>query len=114
MLNEVYVEKIEDYIRENYNKQISLVHLAKYIGFSSYYLSKLMKESFEINYCEYLTKVRIEKAKALLQSKECTIAEISYQVGYSEPKYFSNVFRKMEGISPSEYRKQFFKYSASN
>ncbi|BCN29713.1 helix-turn-helix domain-containing protein [Anaeromicropila herbilytica] len=109
MLSEVYVEKIEDYISENYNKQISLVHLANYVGFSSYYLSKLMKEAFDINYCEYLTKIRVEKAKDLLQEREFTISEISYKVGYSEPKYFSNVFRKMEGISPSEYRKRFIK-----
>lgn len=107
MLNQMYVEKIDNYINQNYNKQISLVQVANYVGFSSFYLSKLIKETFNINYSAYLTQIRISKAKDLLEKGDLTISEIAYEVGYSEPKYFSNVFRKSEGMSPSEYRKQF-------
>lgn len=105
MLNDVYVKKISEYIEENYNKDISLVELANYVGFSSYYLSKLIKESLQINYITYLTSVRIDKAKILLKKGDLNISEIAYKVGYSEPKYFSNVFKKLEGVTPTEYKK---------
>ena len=105
MLNDVYVKKISEYIEANYNKDISLVELANYVGFSSYYLSKLIKESLQINYITYLTSVRINKAKSLLEKGDLNISEIAYKVGYSEPKYFSNVFKKLEGVTPTEYKR---------
>lgn len=105
-MNNMYVKKISEYIEENYNKDISLVQVANYIGFSSFYLSKLIKESLEINYVTYVTTIRIEKAKQLLIDNQLNISEVAYEVGYSEPKYFSNVFKKMVGMTPSSYRKQ--------
>lgn len=105
-MNNMYVKKISEYIEENYNKDISLVQVANYIGFSSFYLSKLIKESLEINYVTYVTTIRIEKAKQLLIENQLNISEVAYEVGYSEPKYFSNVFKKMVGMTPSSYRKQ--------
>lgn len=105
MLNQMYVDKISHYIDQNYNKNITLVKVANYVGFSSFYLSKLIKENLDINYTTYLTLIRINKAKDLLEQDDLTISEIAYGVGYSEPKYFSNVFRKMVGMTPSEYKK---------
>lgn len=104
-MNNMYVKKISEYIEENYNKDISLVQVANYIGFSSFYLSKLIKENLEINYVTYVTTIRIQKAKQLLEENELNVSEVAYEVGYSEPKYFSNVFKRMVGMTPSEYRK---------
>lgn len=105
MIDQIYVDKISYYINQNYNKNITLVKVANYVGFSSFYLSKLIKQNLDINYTTYLTLIRINKAKELLEQGELTVSEVAYDVGFSEPKYFSNVFKKTVGMSPSNYKK---------
>ncbi len=58
-----------------------------------------------MNYQDYLTELRMAKAKELLTEKECSLAEVAEQVGYSDLKYFSRLFKKAAGINPSEYKK---------
>jgi two-component system, response regulator YesN len=97
--------KIKQYIIEHSQQDISLDGLAKQVGLSPIYISKLFKEKLGINYIDFLTECRIEKAKKLMIDPEISLKEISFEVGYHEPNYFSKVFKKMCGLSPKEYRK---------
>ena len=74
------------------------------MNISPYYFSKLFKEEAGENFIEYLTKVRIAHAKELLRNPALSIKEICILSGYSDPNYFSRIFKKQEGVTPSEYR----------
>ena len=80
--------------------------VSQQIYISPYYLSHLFKEELGITFLEYLTRIRMEEAKKLLMDRSMTILDISAQVGYDDPSYFSKVFKKNMGVSPNQYRKQ--------
>jgi two-component system, response regulator YesN len=65
----------------------------------------MFKEKLGINYIDFLTECRIEKAKKLMADPEKSLKEITFEVGYHEPNYFSKVFKKMVTLSPTEYRR---------
>ncbi|MTI58936.1 MAG: response regulator [Firmicutes bacterium] len=98
------IETVKNYIKENYNEDISLSEMAKYTSFSRYYLSRLFKEVEGINFKDYIIKVRMEKAKKLLKSGK-KIKDIADLIGYSNPNYFSSAFKKYTGVSPTKYLK---------
>ena len=98
------IVRAKEYISDNYNKDISLDSVSKYVDKSPYYFSKLFKDETGENFIDYLTNIRIEKAKHMLSDKEISIKEICIDVGYSDPNYFSRTFKKCIGITPSEYR----------
>lgn len=99
------VQKACAYIDENYHlKDISIQDVCDYLHLSQSYFSKIFKSRTGETFTEYLTKVRIEKAKELLKNTNLKIYEIAQQVGYDDPHYFSYSFKKKEGISPIEYR----------
>lgn len=102
--NVPFIEKAKEYTRENFDKEISLEMVADFIQLSPYYVSKIFKEEYGITYKDYLTKLRVEKAKELINKSELSIKEICYQIGYNDPNYFSRVFKKVTGLSPSEYK----------
>ncbi len=92
------------YISENFWKDISLDDVSRQLDLSSYYFSKLFKEETGSNFTEYVTKLRMDKAKELLADKSLSMKAICSAVGYSDPNYFSRIFKKNEGITPTEYR----------
>jgi two-component system, response regulator YesN len=94
----------KDYMDRHYSKGISLDDVAEKAGVSSYYLSKLFKDRFKITFIDYLTTLRIEKAKEYLLHPGLSLKEIAFDVGYKDPNYFSRVFKKETGWSPSEFR----------
>jgi two-component system, response regulator YesN len=96
--------KIEAYIRANYQQDIHLQEIADRFFLSREYISRKFKQEFHETITDYLTKIRIENAKELLGNLNLKIYEIAYQVGYQDEKYFSKVFKKVEGISPNDYR----------
>lgn len=98
------VEKICLYIDENYAKEINLDEICDMVGFSKFYFSKIFKQYKHMNFIDYVTEQRISKAKEYLKNPRLNIKEISNKVGYSDPNYFSSVFKKSEGISPTEFR----------
>lgn len=100
-----WAARAEDYIQANYSRNITLEDIAGHTGFSIYYFSKLFKQQFQMNFVDYLTKVRIEKAKTMLQEGQASVKEISSSVGYSEAGYFTRVFKKETGVPPSVYQK---------
>lgn len=91
------------YIETHYTMDISLEEVAKYVGISPQHFSKIFKMETGINYVDWLSDLRIEKAKQYLNAGEHTIKEICYLVGYKDPNYFSRIFKKIAGMSPSEY-----------
>ena len=99
------IYQIKQYIIEHSHEDISLDALAKQVGFSPMYISKMFKEKLGVNYIDFLTECRIEKAKKLMIDPEKSLKEITFEVGYHEPNYFSKVFKKMCSVSPKEYRK---------
>ncbi|MEH7247401.1 response regulator [Neobacillus niacini] len=99
------IHQIKQYIVENSQQNISLETLSNKVGLSPIYISKLFKEKLGINYIDFLTECRIEKAKKMLADPEKSIKEITLEVGYHEPNYFSKVFKKMCNSTPREFRK---------
>ncbi|SET46646.1 two-component system, response regulator YesN [Oceanobacillus limi] len=99
------IQKVKQYIIENAHKDISLDAIGREVGLSPIYISKLFKEQLGINYIHFLTECRIEKAKKLMRDPEKSMKEITFEVGYHDPNYFSKVFKKMCHISPTAYRK---------
>lgn len=94
----------KDYIRSNYNRDISLDDVSRAVNISPYYFSKIFKENTGENFIEYLTNIRIDKAKELLGTTEYSMKEICSMVGYSDPNYFSRSFKKNVGVTPTEYK----------
>lgn len=98
------IRKAKAYIEENYMRDISLDEVSRIVDISPYYFSKLFKEKTGQNFIEYLTNIRIEKAKKLLLQSDMNIKNICVDIGYSDPNYFSRIFKKMVGVTPTEYR----------
>ena len=98
------IHKIKQFITEHSHEDISLEVLAKKVDLSPIYISKLFKEKLGINYIDFLTECRMGKAKKLLADPEISLKTIALEVGYHEPNYFSKVFKKMNELSPTEYR----------
>lgn len=98
------IEQAKEYIKVNFDKDISLDDVSRNVNISPYYFSKIFKEETGQNFIEYLTNIRIEKAKELLISSEYSMKEICLMCGYSDPNYFSRSFKKNVGVTPTEYK----------
>ena len=98
------VETAKEYIQNNYSKDISLDDVSRTVNISPYYFSKIFKEETGEGFVEYLTGIRIEKAKELLNTTEYSIKEICSMVGYADPNYFSRSFKKNVGVTPTEHK----------
>jgi two-component system response regulator YesN len=99
--------KAKEHIWKNYNQEISLKKLAQAVGINPYYLSHLFRKEMGISFLEYLTSVRLAVAKSLLKQTAKNMMEICLEVGYQDPSHFAKIFRKKEGLHPTEYRKKF-------
>lgn len=99
------MKKLLQYIDEHYSEALSLTTLANHFHFNPSYLSSYFSTHHQEGFSEYLNQVRINKAKLILESSSTPIATVSEMVGYSDPSYFCKVFKRIEGISPSSYRK---------
>ncbi|WP_117160918.1 response regulator transcription factor [Paraliobacillus sp. X-1268] len=93
------------YIDEHYSESISLTGLAKHFHFNPSYLSAYFSMHHNLGFSEYLTGVRIGKAKELLENSQISISDISGMVGYADHSYFCKVFKKRVNKSPGSYRK---------
>lgn len=105
--SETVVSKAKAYIQENYGKDISLDDVSREVNISPYYFSKLFKEEAGENFIEYLTGVRIAKARELLLEEGRSIKEIGMLVGYGDPNYFSRIFKKQTQMTPREFREKY-------
>ena len=101
--SEMIVNQAREYIDKNYTLNISLDDVARHVFLNSSYLARLFKQYTNENFRDYLIKVRINKAIELIEQKEYKIYEISEMCGYSNPKYFTQQFKQVTGLSPTEY-----------
>lgn len=100
------VDKANKIINERYSQELTLDDISKELFISPQYFSRLYKDETGENFIERLTTVRIENAKKLMKEGEYLIKEICFMSGYCDPNYFSRLFKKHEGVSPSDYLKQ--------
>ncbi|XID94931.1 response regulator [Paenibacillaceae bacterium WGS1546] len=98
------VHEVKRYIDRFYSRNITLSWIADTFFIHANYFSRLFKELCGISFSDYLTEVRMEHAKRLLQDPSIPIQQIGYLIGYETPSYFSSVFRKRCGVSPSQFR----------
>ncbi|NLM09985.1 MAG: response regulator [Clostridiaceae bacterium] len=98
------VRDILEYIKNHYSEDITLYTAAEYVHMNHIYISRLFKKELGETFLETLTKFRLKKACELLSNFEYKIYEISSMVGIFDPGYFSQVFKKYYGLTPSEYR----------
>ncbi len=99
------VQQAKEYIEQHYkNPDLYLNEVAAHVNLSPSHFSVVFSKEACQTFKDYLTEVRIKKAKELLRNTAMKSAEISYSIGYSDPHYFSYVFRKKTGLSPSEFR----------
>lgn len=98
------VDSAKEYIRAHYHKDISLDEVSRKVNISPYYFSKLFKEETGVGFVEYVTGIRMEKAKELLRTTNLSMKEICNAVGYADSNYFSRSFKKNVGVTPTEYK----------
>lgn len=99
--------RIIDYMQEHLEEEISLNILAEKFHLNAQYISQLFKSEIGVNFLAYLTNIRMENAKKLLISTSLSIAEISQKSGYADYRVFTKSFKKVEGVTPSQYRRNF-------
>jgi len=106
-MNVRLINKACAYITENFHKSISLEEVAHTVHLSPYYFSRIFKAEKGFNFVDFLTKVRIDKAKIMLQNPEQTVVRVAAEAGYQDASYFCRVFRQEVGVTPNQYRLQF-------
>ncbi|PQP81446.1 DNA-binding response regulator [Paenibacillus sp. PCH8] len=100
----VVIHSLCSYVKENLEKDLSLVRLAELHHFNPSYLSRFFKQEMGINLSEFIDDYRIRRAKELLQNTDLMIREVALQVGYEAAHSFTRLFKKLTGMTPQEYR----------
>lgn len=100
-----YIDKATEYIHSHYCEKINVCSVADFMHMNSNYFSKLFKSRIGMTPMQYINSLRIERAIQLLCHTDMTIASIAASLGYTDPFYFSRIFKKMTGTSPGNFRK---------
>ncbi|NCC63437.1 MAG: AraC family transcriptional regulator, partial [Spirochaetia bacterium] len=98
--------KAVSYIRQNYQKDITLESVAASVSLSANYFSKMFNQTMHLSFSSYVNQLRIEKAQQLLLTSGLPLVEISALVGFDDQSYFSKVFKKLTTLTPGEFRKR--------
>lgn len=102
----VVIKKAKEYISNNYAcDELSLSSVAEAINLSPTYFSSIFKKDVGTNFVDYLTKIRLNKAKELLCCTSMQVSEIAYKVGFKDYRYFSQIFKKNMGQTPREFKR---------
>lgn len=99
------------YLQEHLDEEISLIILSEKFHLNPQYISQLFKNEIGVNFLAYLTNIRIEKAKKLLLNTSLSITQIAQEVGYLDYRVFTKVFKKNEGMTPSQYKHEFLNFN---
>ena len=99
------MSEVVDYIEKNYKDNPSLSELAKKLGYEYCYFSKIFNRMFSISFNEYLNVYRFNEACAFLTTTDAPITDVAHESGFNSIRSFNNTFKKLAGITPSEYRK---------
>jgi YesN/AraC family two-component response regulator len=100
----ILIGEITSYIENHYTDDIALQDIAGHLGYSDVYFCKLFKQNFGKNFITYLNEYRMNKAKELLANPLINIKDVGQKAGYRDANYFTRVFKRMVGSTPSEYR----------
>ena len=103
--NNTIIDNAVSFINENYEEELSLSLIASSCYCNPSYLSYLMKKTHGVTVTDYVNMIRINKAKELIGISNLSLTGIAYKVGFNDLAYFSRVFKKINGMSPNEYRK---------
>jgi YesN/AraC family two-component response regulator len=115
LLNEMSaVEQVIHYVKSKLPGEVTLTEAAAIVFLNPSYLSQLFKQRMKINFVEYVMKVRMDEAKRLLECTSLRISEIAARLGYMDIAYFSSAFKKINGITPSEYRRERLELKSEN
>ena len=108
----VAITRARQFIREHQADDLSLAEVARQVNTSTFYFCKLFKKATGLNFTEYLSQVRVEKAKSLLPNPNLRISEIAYEIGFQSLTHFNRVFKRITGQSPTIYRQRLPKLSS--
>jgi two-component system response regulator YesN len=100
------LRKAVEYIQAHFSEQVTLNEVAVHTYVSTYYISRMFKRELGKNFVDYLNEIRIEKAKELLKDVRYKTYEVAESVGIPDAHYFSRLFKKYVGVTPTEYREQ--------
>lgn len=100
------VKAAMSYVDEHLSRSFGLNEVAKHVHLNPSYFSVLFKEQLQMTFIEYVTRVRLQKAKELLLQTQLPVSDIAERVGYQTTKYFNKLFKEYEGHSPGGYRKE--------
>ena len=96
--------EISSFIENHYREDISMQDAAAALRYSDAYFCKLFKQCFKVNFSAYLNEFRVEKARPLIADPRLSLKDVGAAVGYSDANYFTRVFKRLTGQTPSEYR----------
>lgn len=102
--NQVFKEQIHEYIENHYMEDISLQDAAAQLNYSDPYFCRFFKLNFDKNFIMYLSELRVERAKELLSDMTVNVRDVGLKVGFRDSGYFAKVFKRITGMTPSEYR----------
>ena len=97
------VEKIIEYMQHNTDTRLTLADLSKLVQLSSTYLTRIFKETTGYSVIKFFNKIKVDKAKKLIIEGDKKVKEVSKMLGFTDEFYFSRIFKKIEGISPTEF-----------
>jgi AraC-like DNA-binding protein/ligand-binding sensor protein len=100
----VSITRAREYINANHTEDLSLAAVAQSAHMSTFYFCKQFKKATGLSFTEYLSRVRIEKAKEQLLKPNARVSEVAYEVGFQSLTHFNRVFKKLNGESPTTYR----------
>lgn len=100
------ISRAKDFIRDHQTEDLTLGQVAKAVNTSPFYFCKIFKKAVGLNFTEYLSRLRVERAKNLLLNPNLRVSEIAYEVGFQSLTHFNRVFKRITGVAPTEYRQQ--------
>ena len=105
--DEDYVSRAKNYVIDHYNSELSIKEIAEFVHLNPEYLTRLFKKETGVTLKDYIIECRIATAKDLLANSSLSISIIASEVGYHNFSYFASLFKKLEQVTPREYRNKF-------
>ena len=100
------ITRAKQFIKEHQSDELSLARVAQAVNTSTFYFCKLFKKATGLHFTDYLSRVRMEKAKNLLLNPNARVSEIAYEAGFQSLTHFNRVFKRVTGQSPTAYRRK--------
>jgi AraC-like DNA-binding protein len=98
------ITKAKEFIAAHQTEDLTLSQVAKAVNTSTFYFCKMFKKVTGLNFTDYVSRLRVERARNLLLNKNLRVSEIAYEVGFQSLTHFNRVFKRILGVSPTQYR----------